>query len=69
MMLLCLAAIGIGLAISACDFRKGHASAETNTRKDSNMESTQLAKTIQYKIPPIDAAAPAEIVTATFALG
>ena len=68
-MLLCLAAIGVGLTISACDFRKVDATAETTSKKESNMESIQAAPTIQNKIPPIDAAAVAETATATFALG
>ena len=69
MMLLCLAAIYIGLAASACDFRKVDASAETNSKKEGNMESIQSTTTIQHKIPPIDAAVLPETETATFALG
>jgi hypothetical protein len=69
MNLLCVAAICMGLAISACDFRKVDASAETNSKKDSNMESTQSVTTIQNKLPPIDAAVLPETETATFALG
>jgi len=69
MKLLCLAAICIGLAISACDFRKVDASAETNSKKESNMESIQTTTTIKNKIPPIDAAVLPEAETATFALG
>lgn len=69
MKLLCLAVICMGLAIGGCDFRKVDASAETNSRKEGNMESIQSATTIQYKIPPIDAAALPETETATFALG
>jgi hypothetical protein len=68
-MLLCSAAICIGLATSACDFHKVDASADTNSKKDGNMESTQSVTTIQYKMPPIDAAATTETETATFALG
>ena len=56
MMLLCLAAIYIGLAVSACDFRKVDASAKTNSKKDSNMESILTTTTLPNKIPPIDAA-------------
>jgi hypothetical protein len=69
MNLLCVTAICMGLAISACDFRKVDASAETNSKKDSNMESTQSVTTIQNKLPPIDAAVLPETETATFALG
>jgi hypothetical protein len=67
--LLCLAAICLGFALGGCDFREVDASAESTSKKDSNMESVQSATTIQYNIPPIDAAAPAETETATFALG
>lgn len=69
MMLLFMAAICVGLAVSACDFRKVDATAETNSKKESNMESIQAATPIRYKIPPIDAAAATQIETATFALG
>jgi hypothetical protein len=69
MKLFCLAVISMGFAIGGCDFRKIDASAETNSKKEGNMESIQSASTIQYKIPPIDAATAPEIETATFALG
>ena len=59
----------LSFAISACDFRKIDASAETNSKKESNMETIQSTTTIQYKIPPIDAAALTEIETATFGMG
>jgi len=59
----------LSFAISACDFRKIDASAETNSKKESNMETIQSTTTIQYKIPPIDATALTEIETATFAMG
>ena len=68
-MLLCLADIYIGLAVSACDFRKIDAAAQTNSKKEGNMESVQSTTTNQQKIPPIDAAAVPETETATFALG
>ena len=69
MKLFCLAVISMGFAIGGCDFRKIDASAETNSKKEGNMESIQSASTIQYKIPPIDAVTTPEIETATFALG
>jgi hypothetical protein len=59
----------LSFAISACDFGKVEASAEINSKKESNMESIQSATTIQTKIPPIDAAAFPEFETATFAMG
>jgi hypothetical protein len=64
-----LAAICLGFALGGCDFREVDASAETNSKKESNMESIQPTTTIQHKIPPIDAAALPETETATFALG
>jgi len=67
--LLCWAAVCLGVALAGCDLRKVDASAETNSRKDSNMESTQATTMIENKIPPLDAAAAAETETATFALG
>ena len=69
MKLLCLAAICMGLAISACDFREVDASAETTSKKERNMESIQTSTTTKNKIPPIDAVVPGEIETATFAMG
>ena len=69
MKLFCLAVISMGFAIGGCDFREFDASAETNSKKEGNMESIQSASTIQYKIPPIDAVTTPEIETATFALG
>jgi len=69
MKLLCLAAICLGFALGSCDLRKVDASAETNSKKESNMESIQPTTTIQNKIPPIDAAVLPETETATFALG
>jgi hypothetical protein len=64
-----LGVIYMGFALAACDFRKIDASAETNSKKESNMETIQSTTTIQYKIPPIDATALTEIETATFAMG
>ncbi|MBW2431332.1 MAG: hypothetical protein JRF56_20435 [Deltaproteobacteria bacterium] len=69
MKLFCLAVISMGFAIGGCDFRKIDASAETNSKKEGNMESIQSASTIEHKIPPIDTAAIPETDTATFALG
>ena len=69
MKLFCLTVISMGFAIGGCDFRKVDASAETNSKKESNMESIQSTTTIEHKIPPIDAATAPVIETATFALG
>ena len=67
--LICLSANSLIFWISGCDFRKVDASAETNSKKEGNMESLQTTTAIKYKIPPIDAAAIPETDTATFALG
>jgi hypothetical protein len=67
--LLWLTGIIMGLAISACDTRAVDSAAKTNSRKENDMESIQTATTTQYKIPPIDTAAPENTETATFALG
>ncbi len=69
MKLACIAVLCISFAVSACDFRTVEAQTETNSRKDSNMESIQSATTTQHYIPPIDAVTAPEIETATFALG
>ena len=69
MKLFCMAGISMGLALGGCDFRKVDASAQTNSKKEKNMESIQSTTTIQYNIPPIDAVTAPAIETATFALG
>jgi len=69
MKLVSITVLFLSFAISACDFGKVEASAEINSKKESNMESIQSATTIQTKIPPIDAAAFPEFETATFAMG
>ena len=66
---LCAAALIMCLTISACDYRKVDAATEITGKKESKMESIQATTTIQNKIPPIDAAVPAIIETATFAMG
>ena len=67
--LLCLAAVCLGFALGGCDLRKVDASAETNSKKESNMEAIQTTTTNQHQIPPIDAAVLPDTETATFALG
>ena len=69
MKLACITALFLSFAISACDFGQVDASAEINSKEESNMESIQSTTTIQHKIPPIDAAALTETATATFAMG
>lgn len=60
---------GLGLGISACDLSNADSAPTTKIKKESKMKSTQSNPTIETRIPPIDAAAPAETSTATFALG
>lgn len=64
-----LGGIIVSLAIGACDFRKVEAQTETNSKKESNMQSVQSVTTIQQNIPPIDSVTPPDLETATFALG
>ena len=67
MKLIGLSAIGMGLGISACDHSNADSAATTEIKKGSKMESSK--STIKTRIPTVDAAAPAETRTATFALG
>ena len=69
MTLFCLAGIFVGLLLGACDFRDVEAQTGTNSKKARHMESIQSETTVQQSMPPIDAATPPEIETATFALG
>jgi len=62
-----LSAIGMGFGISACDHSNADSAAATEIKKGSKMESS--TSTIKTRIPTLDAAAPAETRTATFALG
>ena len=67
--LICLGLLLMGAVLSGCDTRSLDASAQTNSEKDTHMESMQTSTTIQPKIPPIDAAVVPGLQTATFALG
>jgi hypothetical protein len=64
-----LSSLGPALWISACDPTSADAPLKMKTKKDSKMESIQPDPAIQIKLPPIDTARPAEIQTATFAMG
>ncbi len=61
--------IFLGLALVGCDTHKVDASAESNKKKENNMESLQTTTTTKSKIPPIDAEVLANTKTATFAMG
>jgi hypothetical protein len=69
MKLISLSAFGMGLWISACDHSNADSAPTADIKKGSKMESTKSNATIETRIPTIDAAAPAETRTATFALG
>jgi hypothetical protein len=64
-----LSTFGMGLWISACDHSNADSAPRAEIKKEHKMESTQSNVTIKTRISPIDAAAPAETSTATFALG
>jgi len=69
MALIVLSAFGMGLLISACDQSNADSAPPAEIKKGSKMEPTKLNSTLNSGIPAIDAAAPAETRTATFALG
>ena len=69
MKLIGLSAFGMGLWISACDHSNADSAPTADIKKGSKMESTKSNATVKTRIPTIDAAAPAETRTATFALG
>jgi hypothetical protein len=69
MKMIILSSLGPALWISACDPTSADAPLKMKPKKDSKMESIKPEPTIQIKLPPIDAARPAEIQTATFAMG
>ena len=69
MKLIGLSTLGMGLWTSACEHSSVDSAPTAETKKESEMESTTSNATNNTRIPPIDAAAPAETSTATFALG
>lgn len=69
MKLIGLSAFGMGLWISACDHGNADSAPATEINKGSKMVSTESNATIKTRLPTLDAAAPAETRTATFALG
>jgi len=69
MKLLGLSAFGMGLWISGCNQSNADSKQTLEVKKESKMESTESIATIEKRLPAIDAAAPAETRTATFALG
>ena len=69
MKLLILLTFGMGLWISGCDHSNADSALKMEVKKEGKMESTKSIATIQKRLPSLDAAAPAETRTATFALG
>ena len=69
MKLLVLLSFGTGLWFSGCDHRNADSALTMKVKKEGKMESTTATATIQKRLPSLDAAAPAETSTATFALG
>ena len=69
MKLLGLSTCGMGLWISGCDHSNADSALTRKVKKEDKMESTKSIATIQKMLPSLDAAAPAETRTATFALG
>ena len=69
MKLIGLSTFGMGLWISACDHSNADSASMAEIKEKSKMESTKSNATIETRIPTLDAAAPAETSTATFALG
>ena len=69
MKLIGVSIFGMGLGISACDLSNADSAPTAKIKRESKMKSTQSNATIETRIPPIDAAAPAETSTAIFALG
>jgi hypothetical protein len=69
MKLIGLSTFGMGIWISACDHSSTDSAPTMEMKREDEMQSTLSNAAIQTRIPPIDAAAPAETSTATFALG
>jgi len=69
MKLIGLSTFGMGFWISACDQNNADSAPTAEIKEKSKMESTKSNATVKTRIPTIDAAAPAETKTATFALG
>ena len=69
MKLIGVSIFGMGLGISACDLSNADSAPTAKIKRKNKMKSTQSDATIETRIPPIDAAAPTETSTATFALG
>ena len=69
MKLLGISTFGMGLWISGCNQSNADSALTRKVKKEGKMESTKSIATIQKRLPALDAAAPAETRTASFALG
>jgi hypothetical protein len=69
MKLLGISTFGMGLWISGCNQSNADSALTRKVKKEGKMESTKSIATIQKRLPSLDAAAPAETRTASFALG
>jgi hypothetical protein len=69
MKVLALSSLVPALSIIAGDPAGADGPNKIKTRKDSKMESIHTEPANQIKLPPLDAAMPAETRTATFAMG
>ena len=69
MKLLGTSTFGMGLWISGCDHSNADSAPKMEVKKEGKMESTKSIATTQKRLPALDAAAPAETRTASFALG
>ena len=67
--LICMAGLGPGLLISACDHPGLDPSSKNKDPEKKKMESTIATSDIRQQIPPLDVLQPQERKTATFALG
>jgi len=67
--LICMAGLGPGLLISACDHPGLDPSPRHKGTENKKMESTQATSDTRQLIPPLDVSQPQEIKTATFAMG
>ena len=67
--LICMAGLGPGLLINACDRRSVDPPQNSAATENNKMESAKATSNILQQIPPLDVSQPQEIKTATFALG
>jgi hypothetical protein len=69
MKLIGLSTFGMGFWINACDHSNADSAPTLGIKEEIKMESIKSNAIIETRIPPIDASAPSETSTATFALG